>query len=270
MRHTHLLLFFIVLSISSPLCAFDILRGVPNGLGGSLVLSRNSIFSITQTATGNVKDGEAIAAFAANRKFDLKEFDQYVAGFGVRYANIYSGMLLSSFGQSDLYAEKSGQLLVAYQKDSLIVGGTVSGMILEFGGGFDNLSVYSFGLTAGWRSRYVLLSIAADNLNEPKPSDNSAAYPRRSSVYGEFRSTDRFSLTGRVSIERDETEFGFGQRLQLSQYGELLLGVSTEPFQYGGGVNLFWKQFTLVYAVSYHPDLGLSHTVSLLTLFRVK
>lgn len=272
MKLIRLLVFssLIILSAQSTLYSLDLLRGLPNGLGGSVALSRNSIFSITQTASGSLKNGEGIAAVAANRKFDLKEFDQYALGLGLHYKNIHTGLLLSSFGESDLYAEKSGQLLVAYQKDSLIVGGTISGMLMEFGGGFEDLSVYTFGLTAAWRSKYIIASIVADNLTEPKPSDNSAAYPRFVSVYGEYRSGEKFSLTGKVSIENDKTEFGFGQRLQLSPHGELLLGVSTEPFQYGGGVNLFWKQFGLLYAVSYHPDLGLSHTVSLLTLFRIQ
>lgn len=272
MKHIRLLVFtsLILLSTQSNLYSFDLLRSLPNGLGTSVALSRSSIFSITQTASGSLKSGEGMVAVAANRKFDLKEFDQYAIGIGLHYKNIHTGLLLSSFGESDLYAEKSGQLLVAYQKDSLIVGGTLSGMMMQFGGGFDNLSVYTFGLTATWRSKYIIASIVADNLTEPKPSDNSTAYPRVISMFGEFRNGEKFSLTGRTTIENDNPAFGFGQRLQLSPHGELLLGVSTEPFQYGGGVNLFWKQFGLLYAVSYHPDLGLSHTVSLLTLFRIQ
>lgn len=141
---------------------------------------------------------------------------------------------------------------------------------MEFGGGFDNLSAYTFGLTATWRSKYIIGSIAVDNLTEPKPSEMSTEYQRVVSLFGEYRNGEKFSLTGKAMIENEEVEFGFGQRLQLSPHGELLLGVSTGPFQYGGGVNLFWKQFGLVYAVAYHPDLGLSHTVSLLTLFRMQ
>jgi hypothetical protein len=269
-RSTILLVLLLLATPSRSAFCFEFTQGIPNGLGGSLVLSQPSLFSLGSISDAGLGPHNAAVAFGGNRRFDLKEFDQYLLAAGLRYDQLEFGLLLSSFGQSDLYAERGGQAMLAYHLVSFSVGVTASGMRMEFGEMFDDLSFGTIGLTAGWHSEHLLLAASLDNLTEPAPAEGSIPYPLTFSGYAEFRQSERFSLTGKIETSDEKTALGFGQRLRLSEYGELLLGLSTEPVQYGGGINLFWEKFVLTYAVSYHPDLGLSHTVSLLTRFKLR
>lgn len=250
--------------------ALEFTQGIPNGLGGSLMLSQPSLFSLGRVSDAGLEQREAVVTFGGNRKFDLKEFDQYLLAAGLRYDRLEFGLLLSSFGQSDLYAERAGQAMLGYHLAAFSAGVTLSGMRIEFGEPFDDLSFGTVGLTAAWRSEHLCVAASLDNLTKPEPAEGSVPYPMTFSGYAEFHQSERFSLTGTIETNDEKTSFGFGQRLRVSEYGELLLGLSTEPVQYGGGINLFWERFALTYAASYHSDLGLSHTVSLLTRFKLR
>ena len=103
-----------------------------------------------------------------------------------------------------------------------------------------------------------------DNLNGPKLAENDEADNARYNIYAEIEGPARFSITGRVTLEKNEKPlFALGQYIRLHEQGAVFWGLSDNPLTYGGGVEITYKNIELMYAVSYHPVLGFTHNISL-------
>ena len=67
-----------------------------------------------------------------------------------------------------------------------------------------------------------------------------------------------------INILTKELEIlGLGQKIRLSRQASFFWGVATKPLTYGGGVRFLFKNLAISYATTIHPDLGLTHTISL-------
>jgi hypothetical protein len=62
--------------------------------------------------------------------------------------------------------------------------------------------------------------------------------------------------------QAQKPRFSLGQRILLAGTSALLIGISTSPLQYGGGLELGIKQGGISYDAAYHPVLGLTQTIT--------
>jgi hypothetical protein len=261
-----LVLFTIVLLLSNAgnLLAFEFGTGRGTGLGQTVILSRSSASALVSVPTGGIASGEMKLELGAARKFGMKDLDQAFVAVAYRYRRFTSSLGLAQFGYSDLYSERTAKAGVAWHGSSLTIGTTLSALLVSFGGHYDRLSAATFGAGASYRTSRVMGAVAADNLTSPRLDKNSPAVNPIYSAYLEVLGEGSFSIMGRVTLEKTERpQFALGQKTDISERGALFWGLSTAPLEYGGGVEVTVDNRHICYAASYHPTLGLSHSLSL-------
>jgi len=244
--------------------AFDLGTSLSEGLGGSIRLSNQSPSEIMTAPTGDLQDGVPAFECWYRRQWAMKEFDQYYVATSFRRGGLVLGLGLGQFGSGELYRELTGRVVAAYVRGALSVGASWSGLMVDFGREYDRLSTATLGLSASLKMKGTRLALVGDNLTSPSLTDHSPDLLPTYSVYAEWTGARPYRFVGRMTIGSEHSpQFGVGQVISVAPRAELFWGVSTEPTKYGGGlvVKLLGKK--LSYATSYHPSLGMSHSVAL-------
>ncbi len=242
---------------------FDPAADIADGMGNTIVLTDPSALELLSVPVAGIDDGDFRIESGYSRKFGMKELDRVYLAAVRRFGSVTAALGISQFGRGDLYAEKLGRLSLAYHVDSLTVGASVSALMLEFGGGYDNLSGVTVGVGCGFRSRRLKTALMFENLTTPRLHAGSPEVNVVSSLYLELQGPGPYSMTGRVAVERTEKpQFGLGQKIRLSKRGSFFWGVTSEPRTYGGGIDVNYRSYIITIAASYHSTLGLSHHVS--------
>jgi hypothetical protein len=162
-----------------------------------------------------------------------------------------------------LYSETTGKFSLAYHQSALSVGVSASGMLVEFGGGYENLSMSTLGLGVSYRFRRYFIAAVSDNLTSPRLHDQAVKTSPVHSLYAEFKGKQSYSITGRATFERGQgAQLAIGQQVFISYSSAVFWGLSTEPLKYGGGLELGIGDSRISYAFSNHPALGFTHTIS--------
>ncbi|UCD65112.1 MAG: hypothetical protein JSW34_06700 [Candidatus Zixiibacteriota bacterium] len=257
----------ILLVFASLVCesasAFEFLTGRGNGTGRTVVLSQPSASTVLAVPSAEPANGVWTVELGANRKFEIKEFDQGYAALAGPVGSFTCGAGFAQFGSSDLYAERTARFSAAWQRRAFSVGAAVSALQVDFGDRYDGLGAWAFDLCAGYRHRRMLTALVAENLNEPRLDKNGPPVIAAYSIYAECVGPGPYSVTGRVTVQkREKPQFGVGQYIDISALGALFYGLSTAPLIYGGGLELSYKSAIITYATSCHPTLGFSHTLS--------
>jgi hypothetical protein len=143
-------------------------------------------------------------------------------------------------------------------------------MRIEFGGNYDRFSMATVGLGAGYTKGQFKVHLAADKLTNPRPTPSSEPFGRTGTAIVEWTTPKSLSTVVRASrVEKKAMKYAIGQRIPLARGSALYWGISTRPVEYGGGVDVATRLFTLTYGAKVHPVLGLSHSVSI-AVFRVR
>ncbi|HVP06396.1 MAG TPA: hypothetical protein VMS71_01040 [Candidatus Acidoferrum sp.] len=243
--------------------AFEFMTGHGNGLGQSLLLSHSTPSMLLSAPTGGLDNGEWRIESGISRLYDLSDLDQAFLASAFRWRGLIAAAGVSQFGNRDLYAERIAKLALSYRYRHFVLGGSGSIMSTSFGGGYAPLNTTTFGLGAAASFKRVYASFSADNLNSPRLDPSSPVIRPIYSLYGEFWSTKSLSTLIRSTFEKTEKpQFAVGQRIGVSELSSLLWGLQTAPIQFGGGVELGIKSSRISYCVSYHPVLGMSHTIA--------
>ncbi|MFQ6007648.1 MAG: hypothetical protein ACE5K8_01725 [Candidatus Zixiibacteriota bacterium] len=244
--------------------AFEFITGQGTGLGESVILSRSSASALVSVPSGGITRDELKLELGVNRKFELKDLDQGFVAVAYRRSPLTYSLGLSQFGHRDLYSEQTVKAGVSWHTDSLTIGTTLSVMAVYFGQDYETLSAITLGGGISYRTRRLMGAITVDNITSPQLEKGSPAINPKYSGHVEILDRRSYSITGRVTLEKTERpQFALGQKIDLSKYGALFWGLSTAPFQYGGGLEIGFKKGRISYAVSYHPTLGFTHTGSL-------
>ncbi|HUV31642.1 MAG TPA: hypothetical protein VMY05_11210 [Acidobacteriota bacterium] len=258
------LTFFSALCLLSPAGAFEFMTSDGPGMGSSIMLSESSASVLVSVPTGSMVPGEWQVQMGASRKFDLSDLDRAFIAAAYRWRALTTSLGLMQFGQRDLYAERTLKWSLAVRRDSVSVGLSVSGMMVDISGGYGQLRAATIGAGASYRGGRWFVCAVGDNLTSPKLYEGSVARRPNYSLYGEFVGKASFSVTGRAAFQDTEKpQFALAQRLRLSGGSTIFWGVSTAPLTYGAGLELFVKRIWISYATSVHPVLGFSHTVAL-------
>ncbi|MEW6411768.1 MAG: hypothetical protein AB1483_04750 [Candidatus Zixiibacteriota bacterium] len=264
MKRATITIAVILLSLGHPAGAFDFVTADGNGMGQTVILSNSSASTLLLAPSGGLIDRQWKVDLGAIRTFDLKELDRAFMSAAYRRGSVTCAGGFISFGDDDLYAERTGRLSVAYQYDSVSVGVNCSYMQVGFGGHYPDLNAFSVGLGASYRTKKVFAAFVAEDINSPGLYDHSESILPRYTLYTELIGPGSYSITGRISAQkREKPQLGAGQKIDISSIAAVFWGLSTEPFIYGAGLELIYKRSFITYATSYHPTLGFSHTLSL-------
>jgi hypothetical protein len=264
MRYILLLAIGLSLLTGGSPAAFEFITGRGAGLGKSVVLSQSTASVLVSVPGAGIADRELKLELGVNRRFEIKDLDQAFAAAAYRRHRFTYTLGLSQFGYRDLYAERTAKAGVAWHIDSLTIGANISAMLVYFGGGYDRLSSVTFGGGLSYRTRRFIGALTVDNVNSPRLTVGSPALKPVYTAYVEVFGEGAHSLVGRITLEATQRpQFALGQKIDLSIRGALYWGLSTAPFQYGGGVEIRFRKSRFLYAVAYHPVLGFTHTGTL-------
>ncbi len=264
MRHALIPIVICLLVPSAAWGVFDPNADLPDGMGNTVMLAESSALELLSVPVGGIMAGELKVESGYSRKFAMKELDR-VYGVAARRLGRWTVALgFSQFGRSELYSEKVGRLALGCRIDSAAIGVTLSAMQLEFGGSYENLTAVTAGAGCGYNTNRLKAALMVENLTTPQLSDGSPEINVVSTLHMELIGPGPYSVTGRLTLEKTEKpQFGLGQKIRLSQRGSFFWGVTSVPVVYGGGVELNYKSYLITIAASYHPRLGVSHTVAL-------
>jgi len=266
--------FFVVLIFAAVVSensaqAFEFVTTRGSGIGKTLIISEPSATTLLLLPSSGINQNECIVELGGMREFELSELDRAYVAAAARYKNYTVAFGLSQLGQRDFYSERTGKLSIAYQWQNCNFSANISGIEYYFGGGYDSQSAGAAGIGFSYHYRRLFLGMAADNLNSPKLFESSPAINPQYSFYGEFVGKKSFSVTARVSFEKNQSaQMALGQKIDVSNRSDLFWGMSTKPFQLGGGFDIWYSERgAITYSGSYHPVLGLSHNLSIVYHF---
>ncbi len=252
-----------ILLLVSTTLANDFISPRQIGMGRTMVLSQSSASTLANVPTGGLERSKWGIEAGYNRRFELADLDHLFVAGAYRRGKFTVAFGVSQFGNTDLYAEQLLKGSVAFQLDSVTVGGSLSAMQVQFGGGYEQLRAATFGLGASYRTSKLIAAFDADNLTSPGLSDTSPDVEPVYSLHAEFIGKGAFSVTGRLTLEGSQkAQLGLGQIISLSDRSSFFWGIASEPVEFGGGIELSLASGTFTYATSVHPVLGFSHTVT--------
>ena len=253
----------------SSLNAFEFVTTRGIGMGNTILISQPSATTFLLLPSWAITTGEWIIELGGMREFELSELDRAYVAVATRYKNYTIAIGASQLGQLDYYSERTGKISMSYHWYDYTFSANISGIQYHFGGNYANQKAGTVGLGFSYSYGRMHFGIAADNINSPKLIETAPSFNSELSFFGELIGKSAFSLTARVTIEKDEDiRLALGQKVDVSDRGTLFWGFNTKPFQIGGGVDIWYSpQGVATYAGSYHPVLGLSHNVSLIYHF---
>ena len=265
MKRLAIILGISLMSVS--VSALEIVRSAGGGMGETISIRQSAPTDLLSIPTGSLEHLDWQLETGYNRQFELSDFDQFfIAGSG-RYGRFTLALGLQQFGSADFYREQTIKSSLGFTYDSLTVGLMLGGMQVNFGDDRDfYLRAVSLGAGASYQFRTIAGGVAIDNINSPELYDGSVAFEPVWSVYTEFTGHRSFSVLGRLTMENyQKPQLAIGQRIALAEQSSFTWGLSTEPFVFGGGIQLYVSRAAISYAANYHPVLGLSHTVTIAT-----
>ena len=114
-------------------------------------------------------------------------------------------------------------------------------------------------------SHELAVGFYIENLSHATLNNEPNQLPAKMSVGLTSRNIQNFSLSAAVIKEIGfNPSVRFGIEHKLTENFFLRFGVSNEPSLYYCGIGIFYKIFEFGYAVSSHPDLGLTHQFDLI------
>lgn len=174
------------------------------------------------------------------------------------------GLALGSMGSS-LYRESAFRAGAAWKvRQDLSAGLTLGGQQLAIQGYGSSLAP---GVDVGLLGRPVpqlAVGVAARNLNRPRIGDPPQELAQELSAGLAYRPTLRATAALHLHAQKGwPVQWRFGQEFWLWKGLAARAGYSAKPASVSGGVGLKWAGYSFGYAVRTHPDLGLSHCLTL-------
>jgi hypothetical protein len=234
------------------------------GIGGSILLSSPSASEAALVPLTAYSSSRFSFETGYQRRFELRALDQAFVAMAASAGNWNSAVALSQFGYADLYRELTARVAVGRRFGCLSGMVSWTGMLVDFGGGYDRLSSGTLNLGIGCHYGKLRAAMVANNLTSPGLYAGSPEFKPDYTLFAELSVMGRHSLLGNVVLQQDrKPRFGLGQIINLTDYAGLVWGISTSPTQYGGGIQLRVGRQAVNYTARYHPTLGYTHTVSL-------
>jgi len=262
MKLTSIIIF--VLLMASGLSAYDIEGGRQAGMAGTVLLSKPSAYGLLNCPTNSLRSKQFIIESVVSRKYGLADLDQVSILAAYRLKKITCAFGFSQMGPPDYYTEKNIRAVLSYHQNSITAILITSGRLIEIGGKFGKLRAASAGLGISYHKDNFYFGITVDDLNRPEIARNVDGENMKVNLFAEIDGSKRHSITGRLVLEKyEKPHLSLGQFINLSDKNGLFWGLSFDPLKYGGGFEIEYRKFSIVYGVSHHPVLGFSHYISL-------
>lgn len=202
----------------------------------------------------------------ASRLYELSDFDIASGAAAYRFRSVAFGFSAIQLVGADYYSERNllGVFSVA-PIHFLRFGVGLEHQQIEFGEGYGKTSAIAISLGAIFvPTDRAALAISMDRINRPRFEPRDDRLPLRGHIDATFVATP--SLTLLLSHQLDENypdRFCIGQQIAIVKDFDLLLGLSTEPFEISGGFGLKLRGFNFEYAYRNNVYLGGTHRVGL-------
>lgn len=198
---------------------------------------------------------------SGQRLYALRELDSYLAAAAVKRGRWGVGLAFQSMGEPDFYLETTFTGILGYSIAKYLYFGASAGYN-RIAMGDQYHSVRTLTLGCG-----VVLIPSPDWM-----AYASIANPAEPEIIGGTKlhrelhagiAVTRFENVGfAVEIKSrsgDDLRYGIGEVYRLSPVLSVSAGIMTSPFVPSFGCRFTWKQFGLLYAYRYHPELGGTH-----------
>ncbi len=246
--------------------AFGVVTRRGLGMAGTLRLSEPSASTLLLLPTSGIAPNEWIFETGALREFEIKELDRAYLVAATRAGRFILAAGIAQLGQRDFYAEKTLRASLGYLQQRFGLSLNISAVEYDFGGFYGSLRAAAVGAGFSFKLQRLYFASSFDRLISPTLLENSAETKAVYSFYGELKGKGAYSIMGRATFQKnEETSLALAQKIVVSAKGDIFWGISSAPFQIGGGMELkFVKRGMLSYAGSFHPALGYSHNIALI------
>lgn len=266
MRYITVILAVLLVALSGNIGAYEFDIGRQCGMGGTILLSKPSATDRLACPAAVSSEGQIDFEAGYQRKFELADLDRFFVTAGYRYNDFSVTFGFSQFGRSDYYTEQIARGALSYTVRQFTASVIADGKQVSVGEAEDNVTLRAgaVGFAAGVDYESYHLSVIIDNINRPKLEKCLVAENTVYHIYGEIEGRSRFSIVGHIAFEEHEKPLAaLGQYVRFIDEHALFWGISSNPLTYGGGLEIKYHNYGLMYAVSYHPTLGFTHNVSL-------
>lgn len=202
----------------------------------------------------------------ASRFYELSDFDIASGAVAYRHRMVTFGISAVQLIGAEYYSERDFRGVASLApKHFLRFGVGLEHQQIEFGEGYGKTSAVAISLGALFvPTSRAALAISVDRINRPRFDRQDDHLPLRGHVSATFLATP--SLTVVMSNHFDESypdRFCLGQQITIVKDFDLLLGLTTEPFEISGGFGLKLRGFNFEYAYRNNVYLGGTHCVGL-------
>jgi hypothetical protein len=236
----------------------------PIGMGGAFVAIADNAWAIIFNPAGLVQlHGDEIGAFYSPQPFGMTELS--LASFAFVHATSRGnfGLSVNRFG-FDLYREVSGVLSYANSYRDVFSFGinlTYNSLAIKNYGSASAIGV-DIGILATV-TRGLRWGFFAANVNAPSIGQVKEKLPQVYTSGLSFRPADGLLLGLDVIKDiRYPTLLRGGLEYELVEPVSFRLGVGSNPTKFSSGLGIHYSFVHFDYAMTTHPDLGLSHQFS--------
>ena len=236
-----------------------------DALGGTVILSDVTPNDIFLAGASPQLNSTIAIELSYKRQYDLKELDILQSAVAYSKNNITFAGSFTQFGDPELYTQKLLRGGILYTKSKFTVGTFISSETHDFNNHYESLHNTTFGMSLSYFSDKFISSMLVDNVTKSKLTSESPQTFPKLKISTELLLFPNHITTLSMTTEKEkEKKLGIGESVKISQYAQILFGFSTAPKEFGAGLELSFNKSSFIYTSSYHPVLGLTHTVSFL------
>ena len=198
---------------------------------------------------------------SGQRLYSLPELDSYLAAAAVKRGRWGVGLAFQSMGEPNLYMETTFTGCLGYRAAEYLYTGVSAGYNrVAMGDQYHSANALTFGCgvmlipTPDWMAYASIRNPA-----EPEIIGGTKLHRELNAGIAVTRFENVGFAVEIKSKSGDDLRYGIGEIYRLSPALSVSAGIMTSPFVPSFGCRFTWKQFGLLYAYRYHPELGGTH-----------
>lgn len=258
---------FILVIATSPHVFAELPRGSVSSfaLGGTPNLLRSSPLDMAINPALASCSTYAVEVLAS-RLHEMSDFDVAAGAATYSYRSWSVGLVVNQLVGLDYYAERNLLLAVSISpRRSLCLGVGIEQGRIEFGEGYGTVSTVaaSCGLVVRLNDK-AAIAVVGLNVNRPKYDSDDEPLPLTGQIAATYIANSTLTIVFAHQIEeRYPDRFCIGQQVTIVKDVDLLIGLTTEPFEISGGISFKLRGFNFEYAYRNNVYLGGTHRVGL-------
>ncbi len=197
--------------------------------------------------------------------YRMKELTDSRAGITYTRGRYQFGAAAATFGKPDYFHQLGLAGFVTYRLDRMALGGSAIYSRLSFNDTYDALDALAFNLGAAYRHDRTTVFAVARALNQPRFARHDEPVPPELEIGLSYKTDEGLDSQVRaLFIRHRKPTAQLSQAFRLTDYFAISWALVLRPARLGAGLHLEKGAFGLVYRLSHHPVLGMTHTVNLI------